>query len=148
MELERTLVDLVHDVAACATLESLVCGKGMPKAAKPRARRRANGAAPSAGAARTALSKAVPFDTCERVRTVVDACREARKRLRERTPDEQLGDAALSKLARFTDGAALAPYAPFLHFVPRLVNIVRCCTGTHSLPITPHLLPFSSLASR
>ena len=41
------------------------------------------------------------------------------------TEDEALDDAALSKLARFTDGAALAPYAPFLHLVPRLVNIVR-----------------------
>ena len=113
------LGELVRDVHACATLESLATGKGLPKPPKPRARRRA--AAPR-GAAQP---KAVPFDTHERVADVVQACREERKRQLAGAPEEDLSDARLSKLARFTDGAALAPYAPFLHFVPRLVNIVR-----------------------
>ena len=118
------LGELVRDVHACATLESLATGKGFPKTAEPRVRRRRGGAA----AARTAQPKAVPFDTHERVAEVVQACREARKRSLEAAPEEDLSDAHLSKLACFTDSAALAPYAPFLHFVPRLVNIVRCHT--------------------
>jgi len=120
MHTDRALADLISDVAACETLESLVCGKGTPKPAKQRVRRRAG----AAGASR-APPKAAPFDTFNRVCVVVDACRAARKRLRERTAADALDDATLSKLARFTDGAALAPYAPFLHLVPRLVNIVR-----------------------
>jgi hypothetical protein len=143
MVLERTLVDLVHDVSACATLESLLCGKGKPKATKSRVRGRGNGTARSTGATCVALSKEEkPFDTCECVRTVVDACRNARKRLRERTPDQPLDNAVLCKLARFTDNAALAPYAPFLHFVPRLVNIVRrshqCLGVTRSSHVLTH----------
>ena len=111
------LGELVRDVNACATLESLATGKGVPKPPKPRVRRRTN-------APRPLQAKAVPFDTHERVNEVVQACREERKRKLAVTPNEDLSDELLSKLARFTDAAALAPYAPFLHFVPRLVNIV------------------------
>ena len=133
---------LVRDVHACATLESLATGKGFPKAAKPRVRRRGGGAAVaavSAAAAATARGvapKAVPFDTHERVTEVVQACREARKRHLADAVEEDLSDERLSKLARFTDDAALAPFASFLHFVPRLVNIVRCYTAS-PFSITP-----------
>ena len=112
-----TLSDLVRDASACATLESLACGKGMPKAPRVRARRRNS-------ATRSVPPKAAPFDTHERVVDVVQACRVERKRRLALEPAEDLSDARLSKLARFTDGTVLAPYAPFLHFVPRLVNIV------------------------
>lgn len=115
--LDEALAELVRDATACATLESLACGKGMPKAAQRRPRRRAPVVARA--------SKAPPFDPHERVQEVVQACREERKRRLAIDPLEDVSDARVSKLARFTDGAALAPYAPFLHFVPRLVNIVR-----------------------
>ena len=128
------LGELVRDVNACATLESLATGKGVPKSPKPRVRRRTN-------APRPLQAKAVPFDTHERVTEVVQACREERKRKLAVTPDEDLSDELLSKLARFTDAAALAPYAPFLHFVPRLVNIVCYYTGTHPLSILPYFAP-------
>lgn len=114
--LDEALAELVRDATACATLESLACGKGMPKAAQRRPRRRAPVVARA--------SKAPPFDPHERVQEVVQACREERKRRLAIDPLEDVSDARVSKLARFTDGAALAPYAPFLHFVPRLVNIV------------------------
>lgn len=112
----EALAELVRDAAACVTLESLACGKGMPKAAPRRARRRATA---------TRATKPPPFDMHERVHQVVQACRAERKRSLAATPEEDLSDARLSKLARFTDALALAPYTPFLHFVPRLVNIVR-----------------------
>ena len=128
------LGELVRDVHACATLESLATGKGFPKPPKPRARRRVS-------ALRTTQSKAVPFDTHERVTEVVQACREERKRRLATAQEEDLSDERLGKLARFTDAAALQPFAPFLHFVPRLVNIVCYYTGTHSLPISPHFVP-------
>lgn len=127
--LSDVLGQLVRDVNACATLESLATGKGLPKPAKPRVRRRGKGAgtgsAPVAPSARGGAAKAaVPFDTHERVTKVVQACREARKRHLADAVDEDLSDERLSKLARFTDDAALEPFASFLHFVPRLVNIV------------------------
>ena len=117
INLAETCDELLRDVAACATLESLACGKGMPKPPKARSRRRL-------GLGRPQQSKAAPFDAHERVNEVVKACRNERRR-RDTDDDGGIDDARLSKLARFTDGAALAPYAPFLHFVPRLVNIVR-----------------------
>ena len=41
-------------------------------------------------------------------------------------------DEALSKMARFTDKFNLKTYEPFLHYVPRLVNVVTVlCTTPH-----------------
>ena len=139
--MSEVLGELVRDVNACATFESLATGKGFPPPPKQRTRRRAS-------VMRANQPKAVPFDTHERVSEVVQACRDERKRHLARETEEDLSDERLSKLARFTDAAALAPYTPFLHFVPRLVNIVCYYTGTHSLPISPHFAPFSSLAQR
>jgi len=63
------------------------------------------------------------------VREVLQDVLQNGKRHRKRHREEQglevdTSDAALSKLARFLDGDALHPYAQFLHFVPRLVNVV------------------------
>ena len=118
--MSETYDELVADVSACATLESLVCGKGMPKAPKPRARRRL-----STGRGAQAQTKGTPFDTYERVSTVVKACRAERKRARLEEVEVDASDETLWKQTRFTDSMALADYAPFLHYVPRLVNIVR-----------------------
>lgn len=112
--MQDTLSKLLHDVTSCPVLESLACGKGKLKPAK--ARRRAGGVDP--------LSVDThEFDVHERVTTVVNACREERKR--RRVEDEELTDEHLSKLAKYTDKHNLVDYERFLHFVPRLVNIVR-----------------------
>lgn len=121
MRVDETLDELVRDVSACTTLESLACGRGMPKTPKPRVRRRGATAATHSAS----FSKLPVFDVGERIADVVRVCRAERKRRREGDVDERVDDATLSSLTRFTDGMALAPYAPFLHFVPRLVNIVR-----------------------
>ena len=124
----ETYDELVADVAACATLESLVCGKGVPKPTKQRARR-------SVGASVRPPAKVAPFNAYERVAQVVKACREERKRAVPEPNDDDIEDTELSKMARFTDGLALQDYAPFLHYVPRLVNIVRLpAFKAHPLP--------------
>ena len=118
----ETYDELVADVTACATLESLVCGKGMPKAPKLRLRRRSAG-----GRVAASPTKGTPFDTFERVSTVVKTCRAERKRARLEEVEADIRDETLSHHTRFTDTMALADYEPFLHYVPRLVNIVRVC---------------------
>lgn len=117
--MSETYDELLRDVSACGTLESLVCGKGMPKPPKTRTRRRGN------VPARPAPLKTVPFDTYERVSQVVKVCRVERKRARPEDDDAEPTDAQLFAGTRFTDGIALKSYEPFLHYVPRLVNIVR-----------------------
>ena len=114
----ETLHELTRDVSAAATLESLVCGKGIPKVPRQRTRRRL-------ALGRSVQRQSVPFDTNERVADVVKTCRDERKRRVDEEPANALDNAALTKYARFTDGMALKPYEPFLHYVPRLVNIVR-----------------------
>lgn len=121
----EALNDLIRDVSAAATLESLVCGKGIPKAPKQRSRRRL-------ALGRTVSVRSTPFDTHERVADVVKSCRDERKRKRSDENAAPIDDAALSSYARFTDGMALKPYEPFLHYVPRLVNIV---TLAEAIPV-------------
>ena len=122
MHVAETLDELVRDVSACVTLESLACGRGMPKSPKPRVRRHGGGGATATRSA--SFSKLPAFDVGERIADVVRVCRSERKRRRVEDTEQEIDDATLSSLTRFTDGMALAPYAPFLHFVPRLVNIV------------------------
>lgn len=122
----ESLAELVRDASACATLESLACGRGMPKEVPRRVRRRV--IAPSG------TTKPPPFDTYDRVKKVVHVCHRERKRRALSETPEDLSDVRLSKLARFTDASALAPYAPFLHFLPRLVNIVSASYRTRPRP--------------
>ena len=135
----ETFHELTRDVAAAATLESLVCGKGIPKQPKQRTRRRL-------ALGRTVQRQAVPFDTNERVADVVKACRDERKRRIDEDAANSVDDATLSKYARFTDGMALKPYEPFLHYVPRLVNIVRYTPFLNSSSSSSALV-FASLKS-
>jgi hypothetical protein len=124
----ETYDELVADVSACTTLESLVCGKGMPKPPKPRARRRMG-----AGRGAPMQTKGTPFDTYERVSVVVKACRLERKRARQVEQEVDTSDETLCMNTRFTDSVALSNYTPFLHYVPRLVNIVRALTPPFSV---------------
>ena len=62
----------------------------------------------------------------------IEACKESRKRHREADPDEDTTDHGLSQYTRFTDEIALDVYKKFLHYVPRLVNVV---TLAEALPM-------------
>ena len=54
----------------------------------------------------------------------LSACKEQRKRKLELNGDGLVDDNEMLKLARHTRNYAIAPYEKFLHYVPRLVNVV------------------------
>jgi len=116
--MEELFKSVVADVGACAVLESLVCGKGVPKPPKQRARK-----ASKNRSATTPVASVPVFNVRESVNRAVNACRTER---RKRSVDDisATNDDELCKYARFTDDAALEPFAPFLHYVPRIVNVV------------------------
>lgn len=118
---------LQRDVSASASFELIICGKPPPPP-KQRIRR-------GRGGARIEI-KVPPLDPYDRVLTVVRECRSVGKRL-AREPGPGVTDETLVKYARFADGAALEPYAPFLNFVPRIVNVVT----VRQPPNRPTILP-------
>ena len=124
VDLNAAFSDLVRDVKSSVVLESLVCGKGVAMPPKQRVRKR--GPSPRVVPSTNTMS----FDTHARVADVVGACRAERKRREREEAPPEISDQELYKLTRFTDGMLLEPYAPFLHFVPRLVNIVRSYAHT------------------
>ena len=91
---------LKADVATCSVLEKL----SQPRSSKPRR--------VQARKLRDVLGQAL------------EACVAERKQAKEVATKEDSSDAALSQLAMFTDSLALAPYEKFIHYVPRLVNVV------------------------
>jgi len=99
---------LVEDVAVSQTASQFLARK---KPTNPRA----DQSAPQTDAACDVVIGAV--------RKVVKELAAARKRQRV-VPEEAIDDLALSSQARFTDHLALANYAPFLQYVPRVVNVV------------------------
>lgn len=108
--------ELLDEAATCAAFETLLSGKGGRSAG--RSKRRGAGCGGRAG-------EPLPDPTAAAVaavRAVVGTLAKARKRP---PPSEPMDDAALSKMARFADRFALADYAPFLWYVPRIVNVVR-----------------------
>lgn len=117
-DMEDLLKAVVGDVNACPILESLVCGKGMPKPPKQRARKGGRGRQSASSS-----TSEPPFDAKAIIRKTVKQCRKI-KELRQTCDLLHVNDDTLCKYARFTDGVALAPFAPFLHYVPRLVNVV------------------------
>jgi hypothetical protein len=125
--MEAALEALREDVATCSALEQELRGK----AAEPKPRAGKARAQPQAGAKARALEDVL--GTC------VLACKESRKRAREeQQPAQDLSDEALSQYTRFTKHTALKPYEPFLHYVPRLVNVRRPpASYTHALPGVP-----------
>lgn len=118
--MDELLKSVVADVNACSVLESLICGKGLPKPPKQRTRRGGRGLRPTNAGA---TGGDFEFDAHATVRKAVKRCREVRA-IRQGPDKEPIDDETLSKYARFTDDTALQPFAPFLHYVPRLVNVV------------------------
>lgn len=118
---------VVDDVKACSILESLVCGKGIPTPPKQRSRKGQSGQLP----APTSNVTESAFDAHAIVKKAVKRCREMRD-MRQGPEHEPIDDESLCKHARFTDGMALQPFASFLHYVPRLVNVV---TLAEAIPV-------------
>jgi len=57
--------------------------------------------------------------------TCIQECTASRKRFREESvATDDLSDEGLSQFTRFTDDIGLDVYKDFLHYAPRLVNVV------------------------
>lgn len=110
--LEDALEALRTDIATCHSMEAGLHGKSTDPNGKSKASRMAK---------RNAARKRTTEDVLAQC---MAACAESRKRYRaeEYTPVDT-SDHALSQMARFTRGIALGPFAQFLHYVPRLVNV-------------------------
>ena len=75
-----------------------------------------------------------PRDPVEIVKEVLKNCKRKRDELKANN-DQSVTDYTLSQLSRFTDKFDLKPYASFLQYVPRLVNVVTVRSfQTHALP--------------
>lgn len=115
--MDAALAALEVDVVTCQTLENTLRGK--KPAPEPAPRTKAGRKEGDARLQPRARSVHAVLDTC------LQACQDSRKRHLEEVGDgPDLSDAGLSQYARFTDGIALQVYQQFLHFVPRLVNVV------------------------
>jgi hypothetical protein len=117
-EFEVAFQNLVSDVASTIQMENSLSGKGPPKLARPRGRSK-----------RSKLTEELvpaPRDPLELVNCVLKECKQKRK-LMHSNEKTDTSDIALSKMARFTDKFNLKAYEPFLHYVPRLVNVVTVC---------------------
>ena len=123
---------LISDVTACEEVETLLRGKPTPKVTQRRLPRSAGrGKGRGRGRSRSAPMDVESKSIEDLIQGCVDACK--RQRTGETTEDEEkYSSEHLSQYARFTDGMCLAPYERFLHYVPRLVNVV---TLAEALPM-------------
>jgi len=118
--MDEALAALQADVATCQSLENSLRGKPLGSQSKGRAGK---------------VKPKEPRDVSLNSRTVedvlhtcLDACKMSRKRHREESgPPADKSDAGLSQYTRFTDRISLDVYKQFLHYVPRLVNVVTVC---------------------
>lgn len=105
-------------------MENSLSGKGPLKLPKPRGRGKCfKGSGDPAPVAR---------EPAEIMKSVLEECKKKRKWMAS-TKEADTSNETLSKMARFTDKFNLKPYEPFLHYVPRLVNVVTVRYTTQSL---------------
>lgn len=129
--MEEALKALQSDVDTCQSFENTLRGK--TAAVENRSRHAKSGHPP------TALPQ--PRNVESVLESCMEACKASRKRhLEEVGPGDDHSDAGLSQYARFTDGIALKDYEQFLHYVPRLVNVVTCVATPHTRPLRPPTL--------
>ena len=128
--MDAALQALQVDVATCQSFENLLRGK--PEAAEAKARGGKSSRAVAASAVVQTRTVEAVLDAC------MEACKASRKRhLDEAGPGDDRSDAGLSQYTRFTDGIALKDYEQFLHYVPRLVNVVTYDTTARAHACDP-----------
>ncbi len=119
--LEDALAALKRDLRTCQSLENALRGKGnCPEES------RASGNKPTR---KRPSPEAMPSPSVNSVETVltavVSACKQSRvDAVHDAGAPDDTSDAALAQYTRHTDGIALDVYSKFLHYVPRLVNVV------------------------
>ena len=148
--MDEALSNLRVHIATCEQLENNLRGKatgglagGKPRSGSKAARKeRAGGGSLGAGGSGRAVAAGHvgTKSVAEILRECMDVCKQSRKRHREENERPiLLGGDSLSQFTRFTDQIAMDPYVQFLHYVPRLVNVVRVV-----LPVLhPPILTFS-----
>lgn len=123
--LEDALKGLTADLRTCHTLENALRGRrDCPD--QPRSR---NGKPVRKRSAPDAPTDTKPDNSLQSMASGLDAvvakCKETREQaVADAGPAEDTSDTALAQHTRHTDGVALGVYAKFLHYVPRLVNVV------------------------
>ena len=107
---------LVTDVVSALAMEGALAGSGGPKITKHRSRKQKN--------VNSCMTPSMePRDTMEITAAVVQECIHRRKS--EKSEEiRRATDEELFHMATFTDKFRLCPYERFLHYVPRLVNVV------------------------
>lgn len=142
-QFDQAFKQLATDVVSTLAMEHALNGKGPLKVPKPRGRSKKA----LVSAAANDLSAVYPRDPVEIAHTVLAACNRKRKAATDEREALVTND-ALSKMARFTDKFKLKPYEQFLHYVPRLVNIVTVCAPPipkASIPSTPFTQRWNNL---
>ena len=110
---KEAFLSLSADVLTAVHMENALTGKGPLKNLKTRGNKKN----------RATERVSIPKDPVTLTKRVIDACKTSRKRAVV-TFTRDISDEALNKVARFADKFNLKPYEPFLHYVPRLVNVV------------------------
>lgn len=120
---EEAFQKLSEDVATAVFMEAVLSGKTTSRATKSRSKQ--------AAAPQTEITK----DPVEVLKEVLHNCNKRRKMMdtKDETPPS---DEELSRMSRFTDKFKLIDYQKFLHFVPRLVNVVTVCAPPTQLAHT------------
>jgi hypothetical protein len=128
--MEEALQKLRADISTCETLENTLRGKPLSGIIKQRTARAVKKARENGTVCKTPVTVERPCTGAaarkvdDVLQTCLAVCKEARKRHRETTPEEPMDDHSLSQHTRFTDQMNLKPFEKFLHYVPRLVNVV------------------------
>ena len=116
---------LASDVATTLQMENAMSGKSDPKVAKSALKSNKE-----SDDLPFRVASAPPRDPVEILRTVLKNCKRKRKSMQ--SEELEIDDYRLSQLSRFTDKFNLTPYTRFLHYVPRLVNVV---TLAEAIPV-------------
>lgn len=125
-DFDSALLALTKDVLSTISFETGLSGRGGAIRTKPKVvpSRKKQCSPPPKPATAVVRGEGAGRDTVEATRRVVDACKEERRMEALRTTPPDYSAKALSEQARFTDRFCLHPYSQFLHYVPRLVNVV------------------------
>lgn len=116
---------LASDVASTLAMENALSGKATVKVAKTRSRTKK-----SALSSQSISVDPEPRDPLEILDGVLVACKRKRREMaegRENTVSPEL----LNRMACFTDKFKLSPYQNFMHYVPRVVNVVTVSAHRH-----------------
>lgn len=141
-QFHKAFEQLTLDIISTMYMESAIRGKGEPQITTCRKRSKKR---ESSGATRSDIFVMEPRDPVEIAHKVIAACNRKRKES-EGGNEECITDEALSKMAHFTDRFRLKPYERFMHYVPRIVNVVTLAEaipvpgGGVSLPLDLHLI--------